>query len=338
MSSTPFDPAGNQDALHVSNPGAVLREARLTQGLSETDVATSLRLSLKTLGFIESGQFDRLPGDTFGRGYIRAYARLLKLDASRLVIDYDRQMGIEVRERPVHGISQIAPYAQSRSGHIWLRASTAAVLAAVFASALWWWNDNRMVIPEPVVRNGEALLEEVQIDSLPLPVPLPGLRLADMQLGEEATPSLVDYSGAEIERLRAVQSEPDTTEAVSLAGDGTPVPQSAEAMASAADDVARVAAPSEPSESTAPAATVDGLSMTFKDSCWVQVSTAEGRVLHSALMQAGQSLNISQDGPLQLIIGAIEAVASLEYRGGEVAVPSNRNSGVVRLRLGQQEG
>lgn len=324
--------AGNQDALRSANPGSVLREARLAQGLNEKEVATSLRLSPRTLEYIEAGQFDRLPGDTFSRGYIRAYARLLRLDANQLVLDYDRLMGIQSRERPVSGISKISTYSPkaSRRNHLWLRASTAGVLAAVMASALWWWNDNRMLANQTAGMDSEILLEEVLVDALPLPVAVPGIRLAGMPFGEEAVASVTAYAGND-EGGESGGGEDAPPEDVAP-GETPPLTPAPGAQASA-EQVGSAAAPA--AATTAPSAGGSALSMGFSGACWVQVSTADGQVLHSGLMQGGQSLNIAHDGPLQLVIGAVEALSSIQFRGSQVELPANRTTGVVRLRLGQ---
>ena len=94
-----------------------------------------------------------------------------------------------------------------------------------------------------------------------------------------------------------------------------------------------VAAPQAPTAG-APASG-NGLSMTFSDNCWVQISVPGGRVLHSAQMRPGQTLNIEQQGPLDLVIGAAAAVSTIEYNGQPVELNANRQSGVARLRLGQ---
>lgn len=75
--------------------------------------------------------------------------------------------------------------------------------------------------------------------------------------------------------------------------------------------------------------------MSFSGNCWVQVSTTDGRVLHSGQMQQGQTLNIDREGPLDLVIGAASAVSRMEYNGQPVELTSNASSGVARLRLGQ---
>ncbi|HIZ51648.1 MAG TPA: DUF4115 domain-containing protein, partial [Candidatus Pseudomonas excrementavium] len=118
----------------------------------------------------------------------------------------------------------------------------------------------------------------------------------------------------------------------------SPAPQAGAepATEAATDEVSSAAATAESAASESPvAASPSGLVMSFSANCWVQVSTTDGRVLHSRQMQQGQTLNIDHQGPLDLVIGAASAVSKIEYNGQPVELTGNASSGVARLRLGQ---
>jgi len=66
-------------------PGKILAQARKEKGLSVADVARSLRLSVRQIEAIDADDFDKLPGKTFLRGFIRNYAKLLQLDPEPLL-------------------------------------------------------------------------------------------------------------------------------------------------------------------------------------------------------------------------------------------------------------
>lgn len=66
-------------------PGAVLAAARVAQNLTVADVARQLKLSANQVMALEAGHFERLPGPVFVRGFVRNYARLLKVDPERLL-------------------------------------------------------------------------------------------------------------------------------------------------------------------------------------------------------------------------------------------------------------
>ena len=271
------------------NPGQLLHDERVRVGFTAEEVATHLRLSRTTLGFLEAGRFDRLPGDTFARGYVRAYARLLKLDPNRLVQDYDRYVGVEKRESQVHTINKVV-VAPRRGARAVMTLTTILVIAIMVSLGLWWWNVSREA-PNQAVETGA--MDDVQVDAMALPENF-------------SNPDASVESGAPA--AEAVDNE-------------LPVATAQPQPAAASD--------------AQPATSQTGLVMGFSDNCWVQVSVPGGRVLHSSQMQQGQILNIDQQGPLDLVIGAAGAVSRIEYNGQPVELKVNSQSGVARLRLGQ---
>jgi transcriptional regulator with XRE-family HTH domain len=67
--------------------GEYLRSAREQQGLSIEDVARELRMPLQRLKLLEADDFSYLNSDTFVRGYLRAYAKLLQVDPATAIAD-----------------------------------------------------------------------------------------------------------------------------------------------------------------------------------------------------------------------------------------------------------
>ncbi|MEY4630285.1 MAG: hypothetical protein RIQ81_405 [Pseudomonadota bacterium] len=64
--------------------GATLKDARLRSGMSEDAVAQITRITRNYIVALESGQFEKLPGAVFGRGFVRSISRLLGLDQEEL--------------------------------------------------------------------------------------------------------------------------------------------------------------------------------------------------------------------------------------------------------------
>jgi cytoskeleton protein RodZ len=73
------------DAGAVAGVGEELAQARAALGLSLGDVARQLKFATRQIEALEQGRYEELPTGTFARGMVRAYARLLKLDAEPLV-------------------------------------------------------------------------------------------------------------------------------------------------------------------------------------------------------------------------------------------------------------
>src|SRR5262245_17136771 len=71
--------------LALTGVGQELAAAREARGLALADVAQQLKFAPRQLEALEQERFGALPGGTFARGMVRAYARLLKIDPEPLV-------------------------------------------------------------------------------------------------------------------------------------------------------------------------------------------------------------------------------------------------------------
>jgi cytoskeleton protein RodZ len=69
----------------TNEAGALLRAAREELGLSVDAVAQQLKLSVRQVRALEQGEYSLLPGRTFVRGFVRNYARLVRLDAEAVL-------------------------------------------------------------------------------------------------------------------------------------------------------------------------------------------------------------------------------------------------------------
>jgi cytoskeleton protein RodZ len=69
----------------MESAGAVLKAARERMALSVGDAARHLRLSVRQVEAMESGEFGRLPEEPFLSGFVRNYARLVQVDAEPLL-------------------------------------------------------------------------------------------------------------------------------------------------------------------------------------------------------------------------------------------------------------
>ncbi|MBJ7547739.1 helix-turn-helix domain-containing protein, partial [Pseudomonas sp. OA3] len=141
-----------------TNPGESLRQAREIKGWSVAEVATQLNLTPQRLAQIEAGAFDKLPGTTFARGYIRAYAKLLEMDQNRLVMEFDQFTGTDASGSSVHALGRIEePVRYSQS--ILRLVSFLLLLALIGAGFLWWQDQGR-----PVASLADLGLEHVEVE------------------------------------------------------------------------------------------------------------------------------------------------------------------------------
>jgi cytoskeleton protein RodZ len=121
------------------NPGETLRQARENNGWTLAEVALKLNLTASSLSNLETGAFDKLPGHTFARGYIRAYAKLLGMDQAALVREFDLYTGTDANGSNVHSLGRIEE--PVRVSHTILRIVSLLLLIAVIGGGFIWWQD-----------------------------------------------------------------------------------------------------------------------------------------------------------------------------------------------------
>src|SRR5258705_4986144 len=87
MRLTERDPMARPEAREAAEgmAGAMMRVARESAGMSIDVVAQHLKLAPRQVKALEDGDYTRLPGRTFVRGFVRNYARLVKLDPQRVL-------------------------------------------------------------------------------------------------------------------------------------------------------------------------------------------------------------------------------------------------------------
>ena len=88
--------------------GNSLREARLRQGLDFPEVEQATKIRGKYLRALEDEQFDILPGQTYVKGFLRAYSEYLGLDGQLYLDEYNSRYIPGDEETPLRASSTSA--------------------------------------------------------------------------------------------------------------------------------------------------------------------------------------------------------------------------------------
>lgn len=133
-------------------PGQILREARFAEDQSEAQIASRLYLSRNVVRFIENDEYDKLPGTTFIRGYLRSYARLVNVSSEKVMEAFDA-LGITSEHAP----PVIAPITRAKkevsANDKSIRWVTYIIIITLLGLVAVWWrshSDNiEDVVAEP---------------------------------------------------------------------------------------------------------------------------------------------------------------------------------------------
>lgn len=297
-------PNSPTSSVQDSSVGDTLRRTREAQGLSISEVASSLKLNARQIEALESSRFDLLPGFAFTRGFLRNYARLLKIDAAPL---------LAALQSPADEASiELAPAsnAQGDMPQVGRGRFSRSVLPGVIAAlgllgivvAGWYYDTQRKKTTEDLVA------------SLPVPA------AAEAPVAAEP----VALSPAPV----AASTPPAST---------TEIPGSVPAQAPGVEQTA--IAPLAPQviqkdavESSKPVAGADHLVFEFAKDAWVEVKDKDGKIVFSQLGKAGSRQAFGGKAPLSLVVGNARFV-KLERNGTPVDLGTSTKGTVARLKL-----
>ncbi|WP_095079949.1 RodZ family helix-turn-helix domain-containing protein [Pseudomonas sp. Irchel s3h17] len=326
------------------NPGQTLRQGREGNGWSLSEVALKLNLTVISLSNLEAGAFDKLPGHTFARGYIRAYAKLLDLDQAILVQQFDQHTGTDAKGSNVHSLGRIEE--PSRVSHTILRIVSLLLLIAVVGGGFVWWQDQTSLRTKDLIGLNPEHVEVEGADGTTQIHPLDEPEdQAVAQAQTESTTPLELPEAAATDEVQAntqvpAQVAPVVTPAAPVVvAPATPVARVATvAPAPVAAAPAAPAAPVVPAAPTvAPTAPVAGagqVRIQFVADCWAQVTDGNGRVLLSGLKRKGEAVDLSGKPPFAVRLGFARG-AQISYNGQAVDVAPFTSGETARLKLGQ---
>lgn len=330
------------------NPGETLRQARESNGWSLAEVALKLNLTVTSLSNLEAGAFDKLPGHTFARGYIRAYAKLLGMDQTVLVQQFDQSTGTDSQGSNVHALGRIEE--PVRVSHTILRIVSLLLLIAVIGGGFVWWQDQTSqrtkdltsLAPEHVEVEGADGTTQIH------PIDEPEDQAVAENQAEGATALALPQSETTAESTGAEPAAPATAPTAPAATPAAPVHTPAPVVATPAAPAANVpatpaptvtapivaAAPAPTAEVAAPAAGDGQVQLQFTADCWAQVTDGRGKVLFSGLKHKGDSVSVSGKPPLAVRLGVARA-AQVSYNGQPVDIAPFTSGETARLKLGQ---
>ncbi|NHX02489.1 RodZ domain-containing protein [Pseudomonas koreensis] len=336
-------------AANRVNPGETLRQARESNGWSLAEVALKLNLTVTSLSNLEAGAFDKLPGHTFARGYIRAYAKLLGMDQTVLVQQFDQSTGTDSQGSNVHALGRIEE--PVRVSHTILRIVSLLLLVAVIGGGFVWWQDQTSqrskdvtsLAPEHVeVEGADGTTQIHPIDEPEDQAVAEGQAEAATALALPQSETTAESTGAEpvapatapAAPAATTPAAPVHTPAPVVATPATPAPNFPATPAPTVTAPVVAATPAPTAEAAVPAAGDGQVQLQFTADCWAQVTDGRGKVLFSGLKHKGDSVSVSGKPPLAVRLGVARA-AQVSYNGQPVDIAPFTSGETARLKLGQ---
>ncbi|OLS59026.1 RodZ domain-containing protein [Pseudomonas putida] len=319
------------------NPGEILRQARESRDWSQAEVARKLNLTVSSLNNLEAGAFDKLPGHTFARGYIRAYAKLLDMDQAALVQSFDLCTGTHAQGSDVHALGRIEE--PVRLSHNILRIVSLLLLVVVVGGGFVWWKDQSANATRDLFSAAPEHIEVESADGTTQIHPLDEPEDQAVSAGQQpeaaapATEQALPLTESTVQTPAAPAAPVTTTPAVPAASaPATPAPAASVAPAAPAPAVPAVSA-AVVAATPAPAGSSQ-VAIQFSADCWTSVTDGNGKVLYSGIKRKGENLELAGKPPFAVRLGVARA-AQVSYNGQAVDIAPFTSGETARLKLGQ---
>lgn len=289
-------------------PGHLLRQARERLGLEQKDIAAQLNLQTGIIDALENNDEEQLPAAAYVRGYLRAYARIVKLNPEMLIGLYE-----QAPSPPPEITPNIRKSAPSSSRDRPLRAVTYMITFIMALLLLAWLHDayfgQRPGADDGQVATGPEPSAEQSAPAAPPPglrletAPGPSLDLPQPLYGDEPAPETTDFYPATEDLPAIITAVPD------------PVPPVVE----------EETPPATPEEAT--------LELRLIRDSWIQVKNADKVNMYEGLARAGREIHLSGQAPFQVILGYAPGV-EVTFNQERFDTAPHTSAGIARFTLG----
>jgi len=326
MNSEWAEPPKEHGSTGKATPGALLAAQREAMGWTVEQIADQLKLAVRQVKALEAGDYAALPNMAVTRGFVRAYAKVLKMDAAPLVamIDADAPPGPEVVV-PRKDLS--AKFSESRFPSMTGRSSGAsswligaAVVVAVGGAAAYAYQSG--LIPASLFERKE---EEVKVVEA-----APSMDTTLVKPGEENT-ALQDKN------VPLISVPPQSEQAAAPADAPTvPEPTPAPTPAPVAAAPAPTPAPAPAAPTPAVSATANGvghqLVLKVNEDSWVEIRRPGTTPMISRLVKAGSTETFDIKDPALLIVGKPGGVQAT-LAGAPLPLPNIPGGTISRVNI-----
>lgn len=321
--------AEREPASTSTGVSTLLRETRVKLGRDIAVAATTLRIRQPYLEAIEDGRYQDLPGSTYAVGFVRGYAEYLGLDGAEIVRRFKQE------NNDLAGRAELVfPSATSGGGIPTGALLILALVGAGIAYGAWVWLQDRngevaeavpplperlaALIHKPVDAPAETSEQPAAQSVAPASAPAPMVAANTQAESAAPTPPPAGEQTPAPVPVQEAPAPPPVPEPAPVAK--TPKAKKAEAPPPApAPVVAEGDQPAATAETPAPAAEAPKpvkptwipskhVKISATADCWIKIRDANGQMIWSRLMKAGDTLTPPGNPGMVMTVGNAGAI------------------------------
>ncbi len=311
--------------------GMRLRAQREALGLTIEDIAGSLKIPVRKVKAIEAEQWEALPTGPYLKGFLRSYAKVLRIDAQHLIKQIDSSLTQSRSPDTILRMPQsfetplprppIDP-SDSKLGRrmIYLGLALLILIGVIVWSGTQSFSDLLTRVEAPFVKE---VPQPVQSQAETVPASQPAAVIDSTKAeGSETISTTLESLIAQTPVANAIPGNvgADPAKTVSVSSVAT-LPQTIPAAA-----VTLKENPIAPAPDGVP------LVLNFSADTWVEIKQADGKILMSRVNPANTSVPLVVVPPASVIIGNATAV-KMQYRNESFDLSPHVQDNVARLTL-----
>lgn len=341
-------PKKDQGSTSLAPPGAQLAAQREAMGLSVEHISDQLKLAPRQVVALEAGDYASLPNMAVVRGFVRAYAKVVKLDPAPLVAmiavvsPTSPEAAPPRKERAASFSESSFPLMTGRSSGrgVWVAAAAVLVAALVGAGVYAYQAGmishplfDRAAISATSATSGASGASAVT--ELPKPIdPAAPVETTLVKPGQETT-TLISPN------VPLISVPPPGGAATPAPGTGSAAAGSAPTAPGATAPATAATAPAAGTPAAqvlppaaAPAAAAAGTQLVLEVTAdsWVEIRRPGAKPLISRLVKAGSTETFDIKDPATLVVGKPDAVKAT-LGGAPLALPPAPGGTVSRVSI-----
>lgn len=272
--------------VEVIGPGCLLSEARIANGLSVDDIANRLNFRVTLVQNIETDTFDKTLPDTYNRGYLKNYAKLVNVSIPEVIERYEKISLFQENSSQMQSFSRGTMKKAENSLLMWIT----YIILAIFIgfTVMWWIQEDKAATPQSnTLSTIEMAPEKIETDNS-----------HDAQKSIESKVAVDNLI-----KSTTTEHVPVINELLNTETSDTVIDSNNGVTAVINTDIGSDVSVVEPEEST-----LTKVIFTFAGDCWVNIYDALGERIAWGIKKSGYVMTIDAKTPLKITIGKPELV------------------------------
>ena len=289
--------------------GEILHNKRKEIGLSLDEITEKLNLDSYLIELLENNDYEKFKVETYLKGYLRAYAKLLGIDGDRIIKLYKESNP----EKEPEILPDVKPKNQKNSGDRSVKLFSYILGLSIALSMLIWYQKNIMIKPDV----NENYIGNIELNK------------NNEINGVDTSYKIIihsDYWQWPIDNISERYRE-------SGSNDQSKSLKNEKIQDELKEDVIQEQAlETEESPVYETQQSADTVVLDLRGDSWVEVYDREGNRLFLDLARSGKNYIINGNSPFDILLGAANEV-SVEFNGSIVNIEPYTRYGIARFTL-----